>query len=207
MSGQTHPLAQAAKTLARKTNRRAIRWGAAGILVLLGIVTIAAYSVQSTWVSETTANADTVAFYQNQTLKSDVKLLSSDEAKALIAETEQSYGSEWNKFIDAVSSTQDEKAKTDQQAANKVADGLIFPNLRADYKAWAQERAQSQVAVTAKQQAQLKVLRVYKQVCLDKWAGHASSWTLATYRDEFDDADAGILAVRATELGLHQCGG
>src|SRR4051812_19163465 len=100
MSAQTHPLAQAAKTLARKTNRRAIRWGAAGILVLLGIVTIAAYSVQSTWVSETTANADTVAFYQNQTLKSDVKLLSSDEAKTLIAETEQSYGPEWNKFID-----------------------------------------------------------------------------------------------------------
>ncbi len=206
MSG-THPLADAAKRLARRTNRRALRWGAAGVLLVAGIVGVGAYSVQSTWVSETTANADTASYYRNQSMKSDAKLLHTDEAKQLIAQTEQEYGPEWNKFIDYLSTKHDEQAKRDHTAADKVADRLIFPNLRAEYRAWAQERAESQPSITMKQQAQLQVLAVYTQTCRDRWQGHDQSWTMAEFADDFNAADAYILELRATELGAHQCGG
>ncbi|WIE81107.1 hypothetical protein [Curtobacterium sp. MCSS17_016] len=203
----THPIAVAAKRLSRTANRRAALWGVAVLLLVGGIVSLGAYTVQSTWVSETTANADTASYYRNQSMKSDAKLLQTDDAKQLIASTEESYGPQWNTFIDYLTVKQDEAAKRDHAAANKVADGLIFPNLRAQYRAWAAERAESQPSITVKQQAQLQVLAVYTQTCRDRWQGHDQAYTLATFAKDFDAADVGILELRATELGDDLCDG
>jgi hypothetical protein len=206
MSG-THSLAEAAKKLARRTHRRALRWGAAGVLVVGGIVGLSAYTVQSTWVSETTANADTASYYRNQSMKSDAKLLQTDQAKQMIAQTEQEHGPAWNKFIDYLTVKQEQAANRDHTAANKVADTLIFPNLRAEYRSWADERAESQPSITVKQQAQLQVLAVYTQTCRDRWQGHDRAWTMATFARDFEAADAAILELRASELGDDLCGG
>jgi hypothetical protein len=202
----THPIAIAAKRLARTANRRAALWSVAGLLLVGGIVGLSAYTVQSTWVSETTANADTASYYRNQSMKSDAKLLQSQDAKQMIAATEESYGPQWNKLTDYLSTKQEEQSKRDLAAANKVADRLIFPNLRADYRAWAAERAESQPSITVRQQAQLQVLAVYTQTCRDVWQGHDQAWTMATFAKDFDAADVGILELRATELGGDLCG-
>jgi hypothetical protein len=203
----THPIAIAAKRLARTANRRAALWSVAGLLLVGGIVGLSAYTVQSTWVSETTANADTASYYRNQSMKSDAKLLQTDEAKEMIASTEESYGPQWNTFIDYLTTKQEQQSKKDLAAANRVADTLIFPNLRAEYRAWAAERAESQPSITVKQQAQLRVLAVYTQTCRDVWQGHDQAWTMATFAKDFDAAGVGILELRATELGGDLCGG
>lgn len=202
----TTQLTVAAKRLTRTANRRAALWVTAGLLLVGGIVGLSAYTVQSTWVSETTANADTASYYRNQSMKSDAKLLQTAEAKQMIADTEASYGPQWNTFIDYLQTKQEETAKRDRAAAYKVADGLIFPNLRAEYRAWADERAESQPSITVKQQAQLQVLAVYTQTCRDVWQGHDQAWTMATFAEDFNAANVGILELRATELGGDLCG-
>jgi len=200
-----HPFTEAARNLARRTNRRAIRWAGAGTLVVVGIVGILAYSVQSSWVSETTANADTVANYQNQTLQNDVTALRTPTAATLFSQTEANYGAEWNALTTHISDQQAKTAHADQVAADRVASTLLFPNLRADYQAWASERAGSQPAVTAKQEAQLQVLAVAETACQDYYAGNTRKTTMAAFRRMFAPEQATGLEIDAIELGLQQC--
>ncbi|WIB65408.1 hypothetical protein [Curtobacterium sp. MCBD17_040] len=202
-----HPLRQAAKTLSRRTGNRAIRWGVGSAVVLIGIAALAGYSAQSTWVSETTANADTVANYENQTLKTDAKVTRSSEANAVYTEIKRTYGSQWNNLVTYISTTRTRQAASAHAEASRVAAKLVFPNLRADYQSWATERAESEPALSAEQQAELDVYSVYEQTCQDWYHQKTQQDTINRFQNEFAPANATIVEIRATELALNQCKG
>lgn len=201
-----HPFAETARNLARRTNRRAVRWAAVVVAIVLGIIGIGAYGVQSAWVSNTIANADTVANYQNQTLQNDASLLKTSNAQQLYTQTQARYGDEWNALTAHITATQDQTAKTDRQAADKVAGTLLFPNLRGDYQAWATERAQSQPAITAKQEAQLEAVTLAQTACQDHYTGKSTTDITKAFAPAFSPEKATGLERAIITLGLTQCG-